>query len=347
MATIPQRTKVTIVDIAGEAGVSPATVDRVLNERDGVRRATADKVIAVAQRLNYPLPAQMMARPGLIQLGFDFLLPAGPNAFMQRLGHEATTIEHNDGTFLARGRLHLVEGFNPGALSRNLLKIGANTDGIAFVALEHPQVREAVNSLVERGVPVATFVSDLSHSRRVGYVGVDNRAAGRTAGHLLGRFVGPRAGKVALIAGSLSYRGHEEREAGFRQILAEEFPDLRIVGLSEGRDDYSRNYVAAKRMLTENPDLLGIYNIGAGSHGVAEALIELRRAATVTFIGHELTEHTRRHLIEGVMDAVINQNPRDEVIGAMRLLASCHAKRDPAIAVEPTRIEIFVRENLP
>jgi LacI family transcriptional regulator len=341
------RIKATIVDIADEAGVSPATVDRVLNERHGVRRATADRVIAVARRLNYPLPAQMIARPGLNHLNFDFLLPSGPNTFMQNLARHAATIEHSDGIFAARGRVHLVEGFNPAALSRTLLKIGEKTDGIAMVALEHPLVREAVNTLVGRDVPVATFLSDLSNSRRIGYIGVDNRAAGRTAGYLLGRFIGPHAGKVAMIAGSLSYRGHEEREMGFRHILGEEFPELRIVGVAEGRDDHTRNYAAAKAMLAEHPDLIGIYNIGAGSRGIAEALTELKASRRIVFIGHELTEHTRRHLMEGAMDAVINQDPVHEVTNAMRLLMNHRAQRDPMIAVEATRIEVFVRENLP
>jgi LacI family transcriptional regulator len=341
------RTKSTIVDIAHEAGVSSATVDRVLNERVGVRPATVAKVIAVAQRLNYPLPPRMIARPGLTQLTFDFILPAGPNTFMEMLGREVEAIEHSDGVFGARGRLHSIEGFDPVALSRAMLKIGAGSDGIAFVALEHPLVRDTVNALVERGVPVATFVSDLSNSRRIGYVGVDNRAAGRTAGHLLGRFIGAKSGKVAMIAGSLSYRGHEEREMGFRHILNEEFPDLRILDLAEGRDDRARTYAAARKMLAEHPDLLGIYNIGAGSRGVAEALVGRGAAKRVAFIGHELTEFTRRFLIEGVMDAVINQDPRQETVNAMRLLTNVHARRDPMAAVEATRIEIFVRDNLP
>ena len=50
------------------------------------------------------------------------------------------------------------------------------------------------------------------------------------------------AGEVALFAGSLSYRGHEEREMGFRHILADEFPNLRIVELREVRDDLERSY---------------------------------------------------------------------------------------------------------
>ena len=43
----------TLIDIAREAGVSAATVDRVLNNRAGVRSRTREIVIETAQRLGY------------------------------------------------------------------------------------------------------------------------------------------------------------------------------------------------------------------------------------------------------------------------------------------------------
>jgi LacI family transcriptional regulator len=43
----------TLTDIAREAGVSAATVDRVLNNRPGVRARTREIVIEMAQRLGY------------------------------------------------------------------------------------------------------------------------------------------------------------------------------------------------------------------------------------------------------------------------------------------------------
>ncbi len=336
-----------IADIAREAGVSTATVDRVLNHRGGVRKPKIELVLEVARRLNYPLPPHLVSVPGLKHLQFDFLLPAGPNTFMKLLGQTIDTIEERYERYIAHGRCHEIEGFNPAILAESLKRIGANSQGIAFVALEHPLVREAVNTLVERNVPVVTMVSDLSNSRRHGYVGVDNRAAGRTAGHLLGRFVGQRSGPVAMIAGSLSYRGHEERELGFRHLLGEEFPQLRIVPLREGLDDHARNYAAARELLQQYPDLLGIYNIGAGSRGVAQALEEAGRAHDVVFVGHELTTFTRQFLISGAMDAVINQNGRHEVTHCLRMLTNCLAGIDPATNTEPTRIEVFLRENLP
>ena len=195
------------------------------------RQPKRERVLEVARRLNYPLPPQLVPIPGLKHLEFDFLLPTGPNTFMNMLGDTVETVEERS----RRSRRERTSSRDRRIQSRRrwpraCLRVGGSRDGVAFIALEHPMVREAVNTLVERNVPVVTMVSDLSNSRRLGYVGVDNRAAGRTAGHLLGRFIGQRAGKVAMIAGSLSYRGHEEREIGFRQMLRRGISELRIVG---------------------------------------------------------------------------------------------------------------------
>ena len=61
-----------------------------------------------------------------------------------------------------------------------------HTVGVAVVATEAPIVERAINRLTERDVAVATLVSDVPASRRMHYVGIDNRAAGRTAASLLG-----------------------------------------------------------------------------------------------------------------------------------------------------------------
>jgi LacI family transcriptional regulator len=347
----PAGTRPRIVDIARAAGVSTATVDRVLNDRKGVRGPTAERVIRIATQLNY-LSGEGTAIPAAPERRcIDFILPAGPNTFMdlfaQAVQEVPQTLSGPGAGPPVAARCHRIEGFDPSALAESLLRIGASSDGVAFVALDHPQVREAVNTLVEAGTPVVTVVSDIANSRRLGYVGIDNRAAGRTAGYLLGRLSGGRRGKVAMIAGSLSYRGHEEREMGFRHILAEEFPELEIVGLREGRDDFNANLVQARELLEQVPDLLGIYNIGGGSRGVGQALIETGRAREILFVGHELTTFTRRFLIDGVMDAVINQNPHQEVAGSIRMLLDHHARRDSMTDTDRARIEIFVRENLP
>lgn len=338
--------RVRLKDIAQEAGVSVATVDRVLNKRPGVHSRTARQVMRVVQRLgadDVDLGEQALLRP----LALDFVLPAGTNTFIDMLAERIVETARQWTGGIVTARMRRVPGFDPAGLVEALVEAGRDSDGIAFVAIDHPAVRETVNELESKGTPVVTLLSDLATSRRRAYVGVDNRAAGRTAGYLLGRFMAEPVGKVAMLAGSLSYRGHEEREMGFRHILADEFPALRILGLSEIQDDITRSHVRVRDLLQAHPDLVGIYNAGGGNRGVAKALREAGRADDVIFIGHELTEHTRRFLIDGTMDAAIHQDPDSEAALAIRLLSEAARAVEDRAVPPSTRIEVFFRENLP
>ena len=198
MSEAPQR-RARATDVARAAGVSTATVDRVLNRRAGVRDVTVQRVLEAAARLAY-LPedgpfAALAAKP----LRLTFLLPAGTNRYLRMLGETVGYMEDQLAPLNVRCRAHTIEGFDPRVLAERLLHHGRRSDGVALMPLEHPLVREAVHTLAEEGVPVVTLVSDLSNSRRAGYVGLDNRAAGRTAALLLGRFIGARAATVGLI----------------------------------------------------------------------------------------------------------------------------------------------------
>lgn len=336
-----------VIDIAKEAGVSTATVDRALNRRPGVREATLQKVLKVAARLDY-LPetgAFSASKPAPSRL--VFLLPAGTNRFIRMLGDTVAYSAEHLAPYNVKCRCEFIEGFNPGALAASLQRHGQRADGIAFMALEHPLVREAVQALAAKGVPTVTVISDLSASARAAYVGLDNRAAGRTAGYLLGRFAGQRSGKVAMIAGSLSYRAHEEREAGFLHIMQEMFPAMQVVGLREGQDDADKNHAQTRVLLEQYPDLIGIYNIGGASDGVARALRDAGREHKVQFVGHGLTPDTRALLIDGTMDAVITQSPQTAMMNCVRIFANLRDKRELLAGVEAVRSTIVLRENMP
>lgn len=333
----------TLVDVAREAGVSSATVDRALNNRSGVKARTRDLVFEAARRLGYvDAASEMPVANSRIRL--DFVLPAGTNTFIANLlGQiESQGAAHAD----LDVRIHSVEGFNPETLTQTLNGLQGRTMGVGIIALDHPSVREAMRSLSATGVPIVTLVSDISHVPRVGYIGIDNRASGRLAGYLLGRLLGQGGKrKIALFAGSLSYRGHEEREMGFRHVIAEEFPDMDVVELREIRDDRNRALDEARVLLKRHPDLAGIYNIGAGNSGIGEALMEAGRSRQIIFIGHELTEHSKQLLLNGTLDAVIDQNPRVEVREALAMLTRT-VRREP-IDYHPPRLQVIFRENIP
>ncbi|WP_221930821.1 LacI family DNA-binding transcriptional regulator [Telmatospirillum sp. J64-1] len=331
-----------LTDIAREAGVSSATVDRVLNNRPGVRAKTQAAVRAAAARLGY-FGETEPALPVRAEVRIEIVLPAGTNSFIRELRHHIET-----SAALLSGatvRVHSIEGFNPDSLAAKLAEFGAPDQGVAIVAIDHPTVREAVRALSQRGSPVLTLVSDIHHVPRVGYIGIDNRSAGRLAGYLVGRLLGPGRHHVAMFAGSFSYRGHEEREMGFRHVLTEEFPEIRILESTEVRDEESRAYAAAKAMLERHDDIGAIYNIGAGNRGIARALEESGKAETIVFVGHDLTEYTKAYLLNGTMDVVIDQNPRVQAREVLaQLIRSVKGEGWRAASI---RVQAVFKENIP
>jgi len=342
----PMPLRVTLMDVGREAGVSSATVDRVLNHRDGVRSRTREVVFAAAKRLGYVSDAPATPTPlsvgPLIEL--VFLLPAGTNTFIQNLRDQ---IEQQ--AALRPGlsvRVEALEGFNPQTVAARLVELQGQVGGVGLVAQDHPLVREAIRGLSRAETAVVTLASDIQNVPRAAYVGIDNRQAGRLAGQLMGRLIGTAIpAKVALFAGSLSYRGHEEREVGFRHIIREEFPGLQVVELREIMDDRQRAMVETRSLLDVHPDLKGIYNVGGGTPGIANVISARNLSRAIVLIGHEATEANKGLLLDGTLDAVIDQNPRVEAREALNILTAA-VRREPYSYIPP-RLQLVLKENLP
>jgi LacI family transcriptional regulator len=343
-----KKIKVRLAAVAREAGVSVATVDRVIHGRPGVKAHTADHILAVIERMENGAPdftpaAEARAR----KLYFDIILPIGTNAFFNNLEEEIREYANRPANGGLSIRIHRIKGFDPDALADNIALISQQTDGIAIIAIESPQVRDAVNRTVQKNIPVVTLVSDLSSSRRSGYIGLDNRAAGRTAGYLMGRFLAGSKGTVLMLAGSPQLRDHEEREMGFRRVLGERFANLKIVSYLEDKDDDETAHQQVKKVIHDYPDLVGIYDIGAGTQGIAQAIAEAGRSEDIVFIGHELTRYSREFLIGGVMDAVIDQVPRKEARMLIDMLERFARGENGGYDSEVAPISVYFRENLP
>src|SRR3954447_9530298 len=286
-------TPLTLRDIARQAGVSLATVDRVLHNRPGVRPDTVRRVKQTIERNAFQphVAAAELARGRARR--FAVVMPSGPNLFMQQIQSYLGAMSG----WLSARRLVVdtvdTDVFDAVALASRLESIAGDFDGVAVVALDHPSVRAAINDLVDGGTKVVTLVSDVPSSRRHHYVGIDNIAAGRTAGALISRLVGQRPGKIAVVAGSLGLRDHAERLFGFNQVMASEFAQLNVLPVLEGRDEDGRSECLTMKLLGDHTDIIGLYNAGAGTPGIAKALIDARRAGDVTFVGHDVTVMTR------------------------------------------------------
>ncbi len=340
--------KPTVHDIATAAGVSLATVDRVLNRRPGVSARTRDKVEAAVVSLGFvrDVAAANLAKGRVYPL--TFILPSNDNSFMRDLETAVGDAAARSPAERTDIRVVKVPPFDAEALVTALDRLRLERPaGIALVAVDAPEVAAAVDRLTEDGIPVVTLVSDLPASHRVHYAGIDNLAAGRTAASLLGRFVGDRRGSIGVLAGSMLVRDHRERFEGFAAVMAADYPHVALLEVVEGRDDPALVERRLGSLFRERSDILGLYSLGAGNRGLVAALRSAGFARRPAVIAHELTETTRTALGDGLIDAVLNQDAGHEVRSAIRVLKA-HADGLPVLAAqERIRIDIFLKDNLP
>lgn len=338
--------RATVHDLARQAGVSLATIDRVLNRRPGVRQATIEKVEKAIAELDFhrDISASLLARSRDIRV--EVILPAGENRFMANLARAFDSEARRRGAERMRINVSRLRALEGGAMARAVAQLDrATCDCAILVAADTPPIRAAVGKAIAASIPIVTLVSDLPDSARRLFVGIDNLAAGRTAASLMGRFCRD-GGKIGLVAGSLDLRDHRQRYEGFVEVARREFPTLHLVGPVEGHDEAAGTAAAVSSLIADNRDLAGIYSMGAGNAGLVSALELTRRAGRIRVIAHEVTETSAEALRRGTFDIVLDQNPEGESRAALDAARMIALDPDAALGDISVEIGIFLRDNL-
>jgi LacI family transcriptional regulator len=342
----------TIADIARLAGVGTATVDRVLNRRPGVNAETVQRVLQVVAELGTP-PQRGRPRKGE-GFRFAFVLPADTapfNELVDRLiAQAAGEFRHQHITEIT----HRFDNSDVAAFAAELAQLG-ECDGVALMAPDLPPVKLAINELVRTGVHVVTLFSDVAGSMRETHIGADNRAAGRTAGLLLGRMAGMGSGggvRDTLLLSSQATRlsGEIERRIGFAQVIEERFPKLKVQrtpDLPPGDTGACRALLRYLRSdAVDAAHIAGVYNVGSGSAGVARAIESLGLTGSIAVVAHHFTDEHRALLGANGLAYVLHQDIHYCISAAARVLrALCENVRGALNVVQP-RIEILTAENL-
>ena len=339
--------KPTVHDIAKEAGVSLATVDRVLNARPGVRQNTISKVQDAVTRLGYVRDTFAANLSRKRQYRFVFVLPEGPGQFANTLKtavREAALSQVADRAIL---KVLEIPAHDPHAIARALRNLDAKAlDGVAIMAQETPQVRDAIARLRQNGIAVVALVSDLPNAPRHNFVGIDNIAAGRTAALLMGRFLG-EIGEILVVTDSMRSRDSLERRLGFDSVISAEFPSQTVLPSVESFNDPARVKQIVGDVVADRPGLAGVYSMGLGNTPLLETLRASGRLNELVVLAHELTSTTRQALLDNEIAAVIMQDVGHLVRSSMRILRAVCDDQPIFQAQERIRIEVVMRENLP
>ena len=297
----------TIADLAKAAGVSVSTVNRVLYEPESVREHTRTRVLAAAEEIGFyglgtikhAIKAPQMAH----RLGV--LLQRKERTFYRLLGEAITQAAQ---TYPGGGielTLEFLEDLTPEKVATHILSLGSRCEAIAIVAPQHPIVADAIDSVLEQGVPVVSLIGPLTAKGNISFVGLDNWKVGRTAAWAFDRMVRV-PGKIGILVGSHRLRNQEMNESGFRSYFREHNSGFTLL---EPLPTYESAVVArehVEKLLTEHPDMCGLYISGGGVTGAIAALRATPKRDDFVVVGYELFEDTRAALIDGTFSLLIS-----------------------------------------
>lgn len=336
----------TIPDLAEAAGVSVATVNRVLSGAANVRLATRERVSEAAGRIGFYGLGSIQARVAAARpkLKFGVLLLQRHRPFYQNVAralHEAAA----DATAAEVNlRVEFLEDLSPQNTADRAQDLARDSDALCLTSAVHPIVTDAVQRIQSDGTPVFALISQLSATGQMNYVGLDNWKVGRTSAWAFANIC-KAPGKIGILMGNPRYRNQEMNETGFRSYFREHAPGFTLL---EPISTFEATAVAqemTERLLADHPDLVGLYVSGGGISGALASLRSTGRAGQITVVGYDLTDVTRAALLDGSMTVVIS-HPLGllarEAIGGM--VRSCTTQGGNQTSIVP--FEIYTRENI-
>ncbi len=330
-------------EIAQQSGLSLATVDRVLNRRTGVRASTVAEVErAIADLDRQATQLRLGARTYVVDLVMQ--TPARFSSAVRRaLEAELPHVR----PAVVRSRYHLQEGSRPADIVEVLNRIAQRgSAGVLLKAPDAPEVAQAVDRLVAEGIPVVTLVTDVPASRRVAYVGIDNRAAGATAAYLVSGWTPRSAGAVLLTLSSSTFRGEEDRARGFRDAMADLAPGRPLRELAGTDGLYDTMLAAVSDELAADPSIDAVYSIGGGNTATLEAIRRMGRTC-LAFVAHDLDDENVALLRQRRLSAVVHHDLRDDVRRAARIILQAHGALPGPVRSAHSAIQVVTPYNAP
>jgi LacI family transcriptional regulator len=338
----------TIQDVARAAGVSVATVDRVLNGRHRVREETSRRVYDAAAQIGFHAASLLRQRllEGLPQYRLGFLLQKPDQSFYQAFARELDIAVRDHPGIRGIANIEFSNSQTPTERSEKLREIGARSHAVAMVSPDYPAITAAVEDLKKRNVPVFSLLSDFASGVREGYVGLNNRKVGRTAAWMIKK-AARAPGKVAVFVGSHRFGGHELREIGFRSYFRECAPEFEVLDTVVNLDSQELTHESVADLLHRHDDLVGIYVAGGGMEGLISAIRQEAQGRQISTIVNEITPESRAALADDIVTLAIC-TPLQNLCRDLVKLMVMAIEKGPATATGQTFLpfDMYLSENI-
>lgn len=304
--------RVTIYDIAEKTNFSAVTVHRALNNKGRISEKTKALILETANQLGYKAnPLAQGLRRTEIKIGAVLFCPIDEyvdNIISGITASGAELEKYNVSVDIKK----IPYRSNKECLRDMCIQIKSFTeekyDGIIIFASsfleEISPLSSAIKQASENGIIIATVANDLPIEQKALHVGIHAFMAGMMAAELLE--FSCKNKKVALLTTSKTSPINIGYIDGFMHYSKNNtFSDIQIY---EHYDDKEKIIAQTERMLSENPDLSGVY-ITSASSVLACKCIEKKNKSKLSIITTDLLSETPDLLRNKTANAAIFQNP--------------------------------------
>ncbi len=301
--------KVTMEQIAKVAGVTRATVDKVLNQREGVSVEVRAKIIQIAKEMGYTpnYVAKALASQKKIVIGIINAKSDNPFYMDVKKGIEKASAELKDyGIVVCYREMERVEVGEQLRLIDELSQ--QSLSALVVVPLDDQQIREKLNNIAANNVKIITICSDILLVDKLCFIGQNNYNAGRIAGDLFVKLLDNK-GKIAIITGLLNMRSQNQRIKGFKDVIEKRSPDIDIVKIIENFEDDEVSFERTLDLLNSESDLRGIFVVAGGIGGVGKAIQHVGKQGSIKVVCYDALQITVDLIKQGVIDFTVTQAP--------------------------------------
>jgi LacI family transcriptional regulator len=339
-----------IKDIAQLAGVSVGTVDRVLHNRGRVSEDALKKVLGVLDQIDY--------KPNLIARTLGANKTYRIAALMPNPEQDPYWASSKSGLSQAEAEWLRygvkVEPYFFNLYDKNSFKqvaeaVGdAYPDGILVAPIFYHEALPFFELFKSRGIPFVLFNTNIPEAQPMCFIGQNLYQSGKVGGELMQLALGGSAGTIIVlhINEDLGNSVHlAEKEKGFREYFdSKGLPrDIRTLNLSDPSQPVIEKEI---EQLLRNSEVKGIFVSTSKGTSVVASFLEKYSAKGVKLVGYDMLQDNIRYMKKGIVNFLINQNPRKQAFhGVNHLVGSLILKKD-APEKDLLPLEIISQENL-
>jgi LacI family transcriptional regulator len=339
-----------IKDIARLAGVSTATVDRVLHQRGQVSSSALKKVMAILNEIDYKPNLLARTLGSNKRYRIAVLIPdPTPDPYWQKIRHGIQDAQNEWAHYAVTIDVFLFDQYNKKSFRKKALDaLKTNPDGILTAPIFYDEAVTVLELFSKHNIPYVLFNTNIPEAKPLTFIGQDLFGSGKLGAQLLHLDL-QESGKLAvlhLFEDSHNSRHLSEKERGFREY----FKGIRKIQNHKKKLNFDINEFnlspaepSFKKRLNELLDdksLKGIFVSSSKGTSIVASFLDKKGKNGVRLVGYDILDENLKYLKAGVIDFLINQNPENQSFRGISHLANhlIFKKKAPSTDLFPLEI---------